>query len=150
MILLKEQIKAWITLEAFKYKRWKPPPQRARGYRTAPLHHCVYMITVTPKGKLKTHSDYEAEVEADLCARKNVLKVWLFKEFKTTCHFHGWVVTRRPCALQFRSTEYVLHNDGIVKDPNRSLNYMLKDQSHGSTYLYVNRYERVITNIKIP
>ncbi len=67
-----------------------------RAFRNQPYRRS-YQVTITPKGKNRTHKSLFEEFKRELSKYKCVKDVFLIAEFENTCHFHGYIYTKDNC-----------------------------------------------------
>ncbi len=63
-------------------------------------HKQYYCITVTPKGKDKSHATLLDEFNSSISLYKCVHDVFLIAESDNTKHFHGIVITKDKCMFK--------------------------------------------------
>ncbi len=70
----------------------------------------LYTITLTPKGKGKTHQELLGEFQEQISKLKCVISYWLIKETDNTNHFHGVIQTKSPCKFfTFKSKKSIVN-----------------------------------------
>ncbi len=124
---------------------WAPPIRLhcndPPSYMKEPNYY-NYMVTITPKGKKRTHELMLADIIYHFMGRKSIIKFWLFREFTQTNHFHGIVQCKREAKLKFNIEISVVHNNGLIQNEEKTLLYILKDQRYGDKFTYYNRYSK--------
>ncbi len=68
-------------------------------YREHPYYLAIYTVTITPKGKNKTHEETLAALQVRLNKISSIRAVYLVREAENTNHFHGLILLKQKSKL---------------------------------------------------
>jgi len=99
----------------------------------------LYCITLTPKGKGKTHEELLGEWEEEIKKLKCVVSWWLIAEKTGTNHFHGMIQTTSPCQFYMfnKSNKSTVH--ALIEEYKPHFNqawYIYCMEEHPTVYYY--------------
>ncbi len=98
-------------------------------YKLHPYHLNIQTITITPKGKDKTHEEILNILKERACQTKSIRQILLVRESSTTNHFHGIIITSQASKLFKLNSKrnYHLHIVDYYDDVrNTWINYIYK------------------------
>ncbi len=83
-------------------------------------YRSYHQITITPKGKGKTHAETMQAFRAVACMIKGIIDVFLIAETENTNHFHGVIVVKdkklKLAALYNKRNDFTCYRSDVPED----------------------------------